>query len=269
MHWSRPNVAAGDPKDAQVFLDAALADAKAFKAAFEEDVQFVLERVQHHWHKLQDGKRIPLNYCALKAKGKKHLCRADFPLVRRCKEKAVVVCPCVAKKHQLKIRGRKNMLGTVSSRRRCPWLSGTCSSLAAMLRSNTHIQPNFRIPLSASTTECQGSCLQGDSSRDEAGDMLRLITITQRAMKQMTGYFTGYISKRQSLGNFELKAASSALPFLCQKVKAMQSASAQLAHLTNRLICTLEGKGILRSAPESFNLCGKGLRTRRRRDYMI
>ena len=63
------------------------------------------------------------------------------------------------------------MLGTVSGRRRCPWLSGTCSSLAAMLRSNTHIQPNFRIPLSASTTECQGSCLQGDSSRDEDGDL--------------------------------------------------------------------------------------------------
>jgi hypothetical protein len=29
--------------------------------------------------------------------------------------------------------------------------------------------------------------------------------------------------------------------------------------VTNRLITTLEGKGILRSAPEAFNLCGKSL----------
>ena len=158
-----------DAGDAREFLTAALADAKTFKAAFEEDVQFVFSRVQHHWHQLRDGKRIPLNYCALKAKGKKHLCRADFPLVHRCKEKAVVVCPCVAKKHHLKIRGRKNMLGTVSGRRRCAWLSGTCGSIAAMLRSNTNFQPNFRIPLSDSTTECHGSCLRrgaADASPD-------------------------------------------------------------------------------------------------------
>ena len=41
----------------------------------------------------------------------------------------------------------------------------------------------------------------------------RLCLLTQRAMKQMTGYFAGYISKKQKLGNFELKSASPGLSF--------------------------------------------------------
>ena len=42
-------------------------------------------------------------------------------------------------------------------------------------------------------------------------------------------------------------------------MKALKSASAQLAQLVNRLITTLEGKGILRSAAEAFTLSGKHL----------
>ena len=33
-------------------------------------------------------------------------------------------------------------------------------------------------------------------------------------MKQMTGYFGGHISKRQKIGQFEIKKSISALPLL-------------------------------------------------------
>ena len=32
-------------------------------------------------------------------------------------------------------------------------------------------------------------------------------------MKQMTGYFGGYISKKQQMGQFELKQSAAAMPF--------------------------------------------------------
>ena len=104
---------------------------------------------------------VPLNYCALKKKGQKHLCRSGYPLDKKCMPHAKVICPCVAKKHHLKVSGRRNMLGTISGRRRCEWVSGTNRLTAAMLRSNTHFQPNFRIPLTSETTECKGACLPG------------------------------------------------------------------------------------------------------------
>ena len=257
LHWCTTKEEKGDEK---LRSDAAvLADALAFKKEFEADAQYVFSRVQHHWHKLVDGERRPLNYCALKQKGKKHLCRSDFPLHEKVKfgKKARIVCPCVAKKLHLKAKGRKNMLGTVAGRRRCPWLSGTNALTAILLRSNTHFAPNFRIPLTAQTTECGGACLGKNLFENPREHLRRLITITQRAMKQMTGYFSGYICKKQKIGNFELKSVSSALPYLLQRIKTLKTAAAQVAQVTNRLITTLEGKGILRSAAESFTLCGK------------
>ena len=94
------------------------------------------------------------------------------------------------------------------------------------------------------------TCLEKVSAR-------RLCLIAQRAMKQMTGYFGGYISKKQKVGKFELKKSISTLPLLQQKVegRGVKSASTQLAHVVNRMFTTLEGKGILRVATEEFLLC--------------
>ncbi len=257
LAWSSEPPNGDNAEEAEVFMESVLEEARQFKQRFEEDVQYVFSRVQHHWHELRDGKRLPLNYCSIKKKGKKHLCRSDFPLHNKCMPVAKVVCPCVAKKHYLKTSGRKNMLGSISGRRRCGWFSGCNSLCAALLRSNTNFMPNFRVPLTEKTTECKGACLPKGDGEDRKREIQRLCLLAQRAMKQMTGYFSGYICKKQKLGNFELKAASSSLPFLLQKLKNLKTAAAQLASVTNRLITTLEGKGILRSAPESFNLCGK------------
>ena len=73
-------------------------------------------------------------------------------------------------------------------------------------------------------------------------------------MKQMTGYFGGYISKKQKMGRFELKKSIGALPLMEEKLKGrnLSSSSAQLAHVTNRCFTVLESKGILRTATEEF-----------------
>ena len=70
----------------------------------------------------------------------------------------------------------------------------------------------------------------------------RLCLIAQRAMKQMTGYFGGYISKRQKIGQFEIKKSISALPLLKEKLqtRGLKSASGQLAHIVNRMFSTVE-----------------------------
>ena len=78
-------------------------------------------------------------------------------------------------------------------------------------------------------------------------------------MKQMTGYFGGYISKKQKMGRFELKKSIGALPLLEEKLKGrnLSSSSAQLAHVTNRCFTVLESKGILRTATEEFLLSSR------------
>ena len=97
------------------------------------------------------------------------------------------------------------------------------------------------------THECEQRCL------DRGVMIRRLCLIVQRAMKQMTGYFAGYISKREPVGRFQLKLAARALPLLLNKLKKIPYSS-QLAQLVNRMFAVLEGRGKLRTAAEEFNL---------------
>ena len=87
----------------------------------------------------------------------------------------------------------------------------------------------------------------------------KILLLCQRAMSQMSGYFGGYISKKQKVGQFELKRSIDALPLLQQKLEARTSlnASAQLAHVCNRMFSVLESKGILRTATEEILLAAK------------
>ena len=79
-------------------------------------------------------------------------------------------------------------------------------------------------------------------------------------MKNMTGYFGGYISKKQKAGQFELKKSYGALPLYHEKLrsqKKIKTPSEQLAHITNRTFTVLESKGILRAATEEFLLASR------------
>ena len=200
-------------------------------------------------------------------KGKQE-CKGEFPrTVRRDKNGKIiealcrprVVCHGVAKELDLKDSGRKNMLGALAGTRRTSWFSATSAMLAKVFRSNTNIQTNYRIPITTKTHDphcTKKRCVRKLSSLKQTRKLLR---IAQRAMKQMVGYFGGYISKRQKVGQYELKKSIGSLPLLKQKLekRGVQAASAQLAHVCNKMFTTLESKGILRTAPEEFMLASQ------------
>ncbi len=237
-------------------------DAKRFRAAFEADVQFVVSRVQHHWHLLdKDGKRAPMRYCAMKGRRKATCCKRGFPkavtkIVKNkfaeSKYRTRIVCAGVASELDLKVSGRRNMLGACVCRRRCPWLASHSRLMAHLTRSNSNIQCPYRLPINEIThdEDCtRKRCQQFTSTR-------RLTIVAQRAMKTITGYFGGYISKRQKVGNFEIRASVKALPLLFEKLRRREykSGSVQMAHMTNRMFSTLESKGILRMSTEETML---------------
>ena len=71
-------------------------------------------------------------------------------------------CAGVARKHNLRISGRRNALGSILGRRRCAWFSGTTSLFAAVFRSNTHTAPNYRVPLRAAETDRERTEIEGN-----------------------------------------------------------------------------------------------------------
>ena len=180
-------------------------DAANFKGAHEAHVQHVLSHVQHHWHREEDGHRVPHPYCRKKGrnmkkkKGKREkgyndeVCKQDYPATNRLNLVPRVIRPGVATQQTLAVKGRRNALRLLLGIRRCKWFSGTSPMYADAMRSNSHTAPNFRIPLTEATHE--SSC----KSRCTAVSDKRLCQIAQRAMRQMTGYFSGYICKRQPI----------------------------------------------------------------------
>ena len=73
---------------------------------------------------------------------------------------------------------------------------------------------------------------------------------------KMLLFLGGYISKRQKVGQFELKQSAAAMPLMHTRLAKIKqtSASSHLARVINRLFTQLEGKGILRSGVEEFLL---------------
>ena len=261
--WKMPASAEAD--QSETTWAEALEEGQQWIQKYNADVQFVFSHVQHHWHgKNERGERVPLHYCRVKGKRNNNICKRGYPKkVLRNHDKSVkpstcqarVVCQGVAAELDLKTSGQRNALGSIAGTRHCPYFCSTAKMLASVARSNTNIQVNYRVPITEFTHNRRCKSKSGTRSLTNT----RLCLIAQRAMKQMMGYFGGYISKRQKMGQFELKKSIAALPLLKQKlaVRNLKSASVQLAHVTNRMFTTLEGKGILRASTEEFMLASQ------------
>ena len=227
----------------------ALADGTAFKEAYFADVQQVFSHCHHHWHAKDPstGERRPIRGC--KSKKGPH-CKARFPYTKRLNLVPKVVCPGNARKHDLRVSGRRNALGSILPKRRCPWLSGTAPGFAAIFRHNTHTGPNYRVPLIKAThdKDCSSDCLKKHT-------LQRMTMATQRAARNTTGYYTGYIQKRQPVGKFELRQAACNLKYLAKTIEKRSNAQ-QYHHVANRMLGDLEYRGHVRPATEEFNLAG-------------
>ena len=240
-------------------------EAKMYKAEYEREVQRVFSRVQHHWHsKDEKGNDVPMKYCRIRSKIKHGCnCKMGFPrhvpfvngVIQKDKYKSRVVCPGIAQSVGLRCSGRRNALGSIIGKRLDPWFSATSAIKAKVFKSNTNVQMPYRVPITERTHDsaCKSQkCLSMKIRR-------RQFLVGQRAVKQMIGYFGGYISKKQKLGRFELKQSIASQPFLFNKLikKEQISAGNQLAHVCNRLFTNLEGKGILRSGVEECMLASE------------
>ena len=172
-----------------------------------------------HWHHEKGGVRTPHAYCrktgfknrkvilSKKKRGCEEVCKQGFPKTRQLNLIPRVICPGVARTYKVNVKGRRNSLCLLLARRRCAWFSGCSPSFAVWTGANTHIAPNYRIPLTELThdPECERQCLAKVSDR-------RLTIVAQKAMRQATGYFSGYICKRQPAGRFQLRQAARSLP---------------------------------------------------------
>ena len=76
-----------------------------------------------------------------------------------------------------------------------------------------------------------------------------------RAQRNTTGYFTGYIQKRQPVGRFELRQASLNLNYLAESIRK-RSNKQHFHHAANTVYKDLECRGQVRPATEEFNLAG-------------
>ena len=237
--------------DDPLSYDEAVDDGRFFVEKYKKDAQEVLSRCNIHWHprNLKTNEREPITSCRSKRTG---LCKHGFPRSKQLTLKSKVICRGNCRKHDLRVSGRRNHLGCILGRRTDPWLSGTAPSFACIFRCNTNTLPNYRLPLLTSThdAECKAAeCLLDDS------DMKQMIAAAQRAQRNCTGYFTGYIQKRQPVGAFELKQAARNMQYLTESIKHKTN-SQQFHQTAVRMLGDLEHRGAVRPATEIFNLAG-------------
>jgi hypothetical protein len=206
-----------------------------------------MSHCHHHWHPIDPHTkmRAPIRGCLAKHSGK---CKAQFPMTKRLNLQPKIICAGNCRRHDLRVAGRRNALGSILNKRQDEWLSGTAAAFAVIFRHNTHTAPNYRVPIITAThdKDCKANCLQQHTLR-------RMISSAQRAQRNTTGYYCGYIQKRQPIGKFELKQAALNLQFLKNSISHRSNAQ-QYHHAANRMLGDLEYRGHVRPATEEFNL---------------
>jgi len=177
------------------------------------------------------------------------VCKHNYPKDSQVTTTVKIICKGNCKKHGLRIRGRRNALGSILGKRNCSWICGSARIMTALVRSNTNTMPNYRVPIIDSThdPECEADCLKDDTM------LRRLASAISKAAKATTGYFGGYTAKCQPVGKYELDQCARTLNLLAHKIKG-DAAYLQFVRVTSRMMTDLYGKGICRTMPEEFNL---------------
>ena len=114
-------------------VEEAAAEGSSFREQYFADAQGIFSRVHHHWH--PDGQ--PLSNCLTKQQKTRRkklgvkrapgICKHGFPKDGLISERVRIVCPGVARQLKdagVRVRGRRNALGSILGRRNDAWLSG-------------------------------------------------------------------------------------------------------------------------------------------------
>ena len=110
----------------KAYEDAKL-EGETFRRNYLEDVQFVLSRTNHHHHKMTKHGRVPLAACRSKGKKNCQTCKHGFPKEKELTGTARIVCKGVAVKVGLRVRGRRNTLGTGVGKAQLPMVVRFCA----------------------------------------------------------------------------------------------------------------------------------------------
>lgn len=231
-----------------ITMDELKSSAHNYKKRFNKALQHNQSRVQHHHHKKDaKGNRKPLPACRAQ---KSEDCKHGFPKTKLLTENALVVCPGIAEKCGLRVSGRRNALGSILSRRNCVWINGTAAAFAVAFGFNTDISPNDRLPIMKETHEV--SCTRSSCVKDiNTGEVSRA---ESRAQLDTDGYFGGYIVKAQPVGGYELRKCMNNMDVLRERIAVTFTPEDQTRSVSRRMISDLELRGVLRGAPEVYNL---------------
>jgi hypothetical protein len=258
--WSK--LADGDPTVLETFKT----EGEEFKKKYYRDTQFVFSRVQHHVHKkTKDGQYEPLNACAKNVRGKKRkepdaVCKHEFPR-KPALLKTSLICKGLAKKHGLKVAGRRNAYGSFRGKRRGKWQSGCIVAFASHFRANSHSMPGYRVPPLKGTHEetCpSASCQQHVETAENEAKLIKTIAKrAQRVQRECTGYYCGYTFKAQPVGRKYMKAAQESLNYMTTGLED-KSHGQRFHRMTQRVLADLNHRCTTRPAVEEFNLAVYG-----------
>ena len=245
------------------FWDASRSSNEEWLQQFQSRLQHSLGRMNHHIHPLVNpeddptkGERRSLQSCRPKMKkGKKtdgQYCKSGFPLENELTENPLIVCECIAHSRNLPVRGPRSMLGDVLPARNDAWLNAGPRALIAFTADNADVKFPFRVPIQEETHEVllfdikrHPNCGSRDPL-DQALDM-------QAVMATIAGYFGGYTSKMQPIGERQIKQLREAIE---RRVAGNKShgAAQDFKLYARRLVKDLELKGTIRTAVEGVNL---------------
>jgi hypothetical protein len=229
-------------------------DAAIWLARYDARLQHALLHMNHHVHPLvneETGERRVLQSC--RPKDKRNECKSGFPLDAHMTDVPRLVCKCIADARDLVQRGPRSMLGTVLPKRNSAWLNAGPRMWLVFSADNGDIKFPHRMPIIQETHE---STLLFDVKRKSCWshhDLPEMLYDLQAGLAMAAGYFGGYTSKMQDVGQRELGRMREAL---VRKVSVEPRHIQQDAFklYSRRLIKGLEAKGIIRTAVESVNL---------------
>ena len=150
------------------------------------------------------------------AHGTRGVCKHDYPKDKWITDRALVICPGVAKDRGLRTSGQRNALGTILGPRNNEWLNGTSQAFVVAFGSNTDTSPNDRLPILPETHEpsCTHDCLAHSSEH-------RVAVATQNAQTVTNGYFAGYAVKAHIVGRYELKKCVDRMQILRERTELL------------------------------------------------
>ena len=156
-------------------------------------------------------------------------------------DKALLVCLCIAEHMGLPSTGPRSRLGTIFPVRNNAWLNAGPRALVAFSGSNGDIKFPHRLQILHESHETLLFDLHTTPSYSP-GDLKLQARDLQCAMSVVAGYFGGYTSKLQDIGQKEVKRLSLTLDRQLPSVVASKSQAQAFQYYSRRLVRDLEAK---------------------------